>query len=826
MAVTYGFFDSVNGDRKYNADQMSEFYTGITNDGVFQHIDNGLAVSAGTGLTVNVATGRALIRKKWVNNDAVLTKTISAASATYARIDAVVIRFSKSNRNISIVVKDGTPAASPSAPSMTRNSDVYEMALAYVNVAANATSVTVTDKRSDTTVCGWVSVAQQTSGEVDAMLNAMKTGFDGVEYPSPAEQVIGSDTKLQNEINTKVGNKVYLKNNIFEEDEMTFKNIVLNSATSIIRLINVSTTSGTYTVKISGNVKASANLSVMRFVVAKSSSASTGGTYISTNDVTGEFSFEVSATTTEAAPYLNIIARPMFGSGETTGDVIIDNLLITINGTVAPVLSDIDASNGSPTYDYNFLLSGKPAIATKESVDFVKNAATIEKDGYYSVGANYNTNFSYGANEFYGFRYPITKIDNIARVSALLRLGDSNASVNCKLYDSSLNLLGSTSAYAGTTEETIDFYFASPVTITTDFGFIEFSCVNKLYREDARDIEQNVEIMPPITSNTRGYYSNGSTWSRLTTSQTKQFALYYKIYKNGKYDEAVSKVVNNEVVIHNKVNVFTAQELVDTLHRIATTKANNIANKNNVYDVYLNSGTYELYGVLDLTDIEDQTPFKRGLEVPDYVNLIGIGNVTISLTIPDSISNPYLVKYLSTLNTYGENHFKNLTIIATNCRYCIHDDDGGNQTDRTYILDNCVLIHNGNSIATDLWPSNSQIPYGSGHSGGRHGIFKNCVFKAYATDAVAFYAHTSSSLYMKSPCVIDIDHCAFICDDSDHGIDFNPLYNVNLINVMSVNNSKVDNIYLHGTNPARVFGGGNTSTLTITNENSSEVYLV
>lgn len=200
MAITYGFFDSVNGDRKYNANQMSEFYTGIANDGVFQHIDNGLAVSAGTGLTVNVATGRALIQKKWVKNDAVLTKTISAASATYARIDAVVIRFSKSNRNISIVVKDGTPAASPAAPSLTRNSDVYEMALAYVNVAANATSVTVTDKRSDTTVCGWVSVAQQTSGEVDAMLNAMKTGFDGVVYSSPAAQVIGSDTKINSKV--------------------------------------------------------------------------------------------------------------------------------------------------------------------------------------------------------------------------------------------------------------------------------------------------------------------------------------------------------------------------------------------------------------------------------------------------------------------------------------------------------------------------------------------------------------------------------------------------------------------------------------------------
>ena len=104
MAVTYGFFDSVNGDRKYNADTMSEFYNGICSQGVFQSVDNGLAVSAGTGLTVNVATGRALIQNHWVKNDSVKTLTVSAASATYARIDAVVIRYSKSNRSISILI--------------------------------------------------------------------------------------------------------------------------------------------------------------------------------------------------------------------------------------------------------------------------------------------------------------------------------------------------------------------------------------------------------------------------------------------------------------------------------------------------------------------------------------------------------------------------------------------------------------------------------------------------------------------------------------------------------------------------------------------------
>lgn len=200
MAVTYGFFNSVNGDRKYNADQMSEYFRGIVSQGVFQHLDSGMAVSAGTGLSVSVAAGRAIIQDRWIQNSAALNLTISAASETYGRKDAVVIRLDKSSRAISITVKTGTPAASPVAPSMTRNATTYEMALAYVNVAAGASSVTVTDKRSDSSVCGWASVAQATSGEVDQMLNDMKTGFDGVVYSSPAEMVIGEDDRIQSQL--------------------------------------------------------------------------------------------------------------------------------------------------------------------------------------------------------------------------------------------------------------------------------------------------------------------------------------------------------------------------------------------------------------------------------------------------------------------------------------------------------------------------------------------------------------------------------------------------------------------------------------------------
>lgn len=235
MAITSGYFNSVNGDRKYNADQMSEYFEGIINEGVCQHIGGGLAVTAGTGLTVSVATGKAFIGQKWIKNDAALTLTITTA-ADQARIDAVVLRRNTTNRVCEIAVKTGTPSASPSAPAMTRTSTTYEMALAYVNVAAGATSVTVTDKRADTTVCGWATVAQKTSGEVDAQLNALKTGFDGEEYDSPAAMVRGCDQKLQGEIdntNEIINKTVYGRNLIGNVENVLYPMIPIKAGDKV-----------------------------------------------------------------------------------------------------------------------------------------------------------------------------------------------------------------------------------------------------------------------------------------------------------------------------------------------------------------------------------------------------------------------------------------------------------------------------------------------------------------------------------------------------------------------------------------------------------------
>lgn len=164
MAVTYGFFNSVNGDRTYNADQMSEYFDGLISNGVYESVGGALQVTAGSGMTVNVASGRGIINCKWLNNDAVVNLTITQANAILNRYTAVVLRLDIVNRLMTITTKDGTPASSPVKPSMQNDGSAVELCLAYVYVGAGVTSISqsnITDMRASE-LCGWVTgIVQQ-----------------------------------------------------------------------------------------------------------------------------------------------------------------------------------------------------------------------------------------------------------------------------------------------------------------------------------------------------------------------------------------------------------------------------------------------------------------------------------------------------------------------------------------------------------------------------------------------------------------------------------------------------------------------------------------
>lgn len=153
--VTYGFFNSVNGDRRYTADQMSNYFKGLISDGVYEGVGSALVVTAGDGMTVNVGTGRAIIDCKWINLDGVESLPISPASPTQARYTAVIVRLDRENRQMVLTTVDGDPAASPVMPEIGDD----ELCLAMVYVTANAVSISqvnITDMRGSQH-CLWVT---------------------------------------------------------------------------------------------------------------------------------------------------------------------------------------------------------------------------------------------------------------------------------------------------------------------------------------------------------------------------------------------------------------------------------------------------------------------------------------------------------------------------------------------------------------------------------------------------------------------------------------------------------------------------------------------
>lgn len=71
-----------------------------------------------------------------------LSLTLATADGVLNRIDRVVVRWDLTNRLISVKVKSSSPSASPSAPNIERDADIYELALADIYVGAGVTSIT------------------------------------------------------------------------------------------------------------------------------------------------------------------------------------------------------------------------------------------------------------------------------------------------------------------------------------------------------------------------------------------------------------------------------------------------------------------------------------------------------------------------------------------------------------------------------------------------------------------------------------------------------------------------------------------------------------
>ncbi|WP_169008402.1 hypothetical protein [Faecalispora jeddahensis] len=155
-----GFFNSSGGDRIYDAADFAAYFGSLVSNGVFYAVATSLQATPGNGLAVSVAAGSAWINGYRYENTDALNLPLTTANGSNPRIDRIVVRLSQVSRNIQLAVVDGTPAATPSAPALTRTSDVYELGIADVLIPAAATSIAannITDTRLNVSLCGLVN---------------------------------------------------------------------------------------------------------------------------------------------------------------------------------------------------------------------------------------------------------------------------------------------------------------------------------------------------------------------------------------------------------------------------------------------------------------------------------------------------------------------------------------------------------------------------------------------------------------------------------------------------------------------------------------------
>ncbi|MDE6777611.1 MAG: hypothetical protein K2J25_06675, partial [Oscillospiraceae bacterium] len=162
--ITYGFFDSVDGDRKYNADDISNYFLKLISDGVFPTPADSMQVQEVSGMTVKVSAGWGFISCKWIHNDSDLYLTLDEPDIILDRKDRIVMRLNRDTRLIEIAIKKGIPAESAytAPPELQRDESIWELSIAYINVEPDAKNrgirqMDISDERPYEHLCGWVT---------------------------------------------------------------------------------------------------------------------------------------------------------------------------------------------------------------------------------------------------------------------------------------------------------------------------------------------------------------------------------------------------------------------------------------------------------------------------------------------------------------------------------------------------------------------------------------------------------------------------------------------------------------------------------------------
>ena len=220
-------------------------------------------------------------------------------------------------------------------------------------------------------------------------------------------------------------------------------------------------------------------------------------------------------------------------------------------------------------------------------------------------------------------------------------------------------------------------------------------------------------------------------------------AVRYTDYKVTKLSESLDVAKEFYVGYGRDDGETYFSSLVDCLWKISETDGKKI--------LYVNDGTYDVLEELGGMDYilskntTDNTPYEVHPFVTD-TTIIGIGHVVLNFLLDDGT--PHENYWLfSCLGVKGNFSLENIEIHSKNCRYCIHDESGGDypNTERNYKNVRCYQNENGGvggqaigcgfSARTRVHYENCYLESGGAESWSCHAndgcsfIFNNTIFK-------------------------------------------------------------------------------------------------
>lgn len=164
MAEKSGFFNARETeegtyDREYDAEQFAEYFANFISDGVYANPANQLKVvfddSPSKPFVVIVRKGKAYIDGYWYELTENMEITIPANTKPYAIKDVVCCTLDKTERKVSIVLKEDVTSDYPA-----NNNTQHDLVLSTILIQPNASKLNaedITDKRPDKTYCGFVT---------------------------------------------------------------------------------------------------------------------------------------------------------------------------------------------------------------------------------------------------------------------------------------------------------------------------------------------------------------------------------------------------------------------------------------------------------------------------------------------------------------------------------------------------------------------------------------------------------------------------------------------------------------------------------------------